>query len=246
MNDCRKLKKIGKDCFILLMLVLTIIAFCSSDYVAKCLRNSSLGGNGVWLYYLLLIFPIVSAVQLLMKRNENSKGISILIAAISFCGLLIFLNGWSAFNTYSQYKNIYQEQMVKYEKLLSFKFPRFGQLEKIDSSFYGEDNMTETTMIRVQYDNTNSIHTFEKNIINNEKWIRKDKLDKKLDVLATYRLNEIDESSYYLIYNQTTKEFNRLPKIAGKYHIYVLSYDMNKRILYINNFKYNYQWERNK
>ena len=230
-----------KKCFILLMIILTIVAFCISDYMAKYLRNTSLEENGIWLYYLLLLFPIISIVQLLTSRNKNSKIVSILVVIISFCGLLIFLNGWSSFNSFSKYKDVYHQQILKYENAFSFDFPRFGKLTIKDSSFDGEFDMAETTMIEVQYDNINSIHTFEKRIIKDDKWVKKNRLDKKLNVLASYQLNETDDDCYYLIYNQSTKEFNKLPKVAGKYHFYVALYNINKRMLQINDFDYNYK-----
>lgn len=72
---------------------------------------------------------------------------------------MIFLNGWSSFNSFSKYKDVYHQQILKYEKTFSFDFPRFGKLAIKDSSFDGESDMTETTMVEVQYDNINSIHT---------------------------------------------------------------------------------------
>lgn len=232
--------KLRKDCFILLMIVLTIISFYFSDSIAKYLKDTSLQGNGIWVYYFLLLFPIISVTQLLTRKNKHSKVVSMLVVILSFCGVMIFFTGWSNFS-FIPNKGDYHKQITKYEKVLSITLPELGRAERKDPSFYGEGNMTETTMIEVLYDDTRSVRNFENKIIDDEIWIKNEELDEELEIFSSYQMINIDDDCYYLIYNQTNKEWNKFPTMAGKYHIYVAVYSMNQKKLQINDFYYDYQ-----
>lgn len=232
--------KFRKDCFILLMIILTIIAFHFSDSIAKYLKDTSLQGNGIWVYYLLLLFPIISVTQLLTYENRSSKITSIFTVILSFCGVIIFFTGWSNFSFIPD-KAEYHKQIAKYEEVLSITFPELGSAKRKEPSFYGEGDMTETTMIEVLYDDTRSVRSFENKIINDKMWLKKEDLSKELTTFAFYQMTNIDDDCYYLIYNQTNKELNQYPAMRGKYHIYVVAYSMNQKKMQINDFDYNYQ-----
>lgn len=49
-----------------------------------------------------------------------------------------------------------------------------------------------------------------------------------------------DNTTYYLIYNETTKEYNKLPDDNGKYTISAIKYSDSSKILEFNSYTINY------
>ena len=50
----------------------------------------------------------------------------------------------------------------------------------------------------------------------------------------------INNNKYFSIYNETTKEYNRVPEQTGTYKMYVMMFDKEKDYLEINEFEYSY------
>ena len=50
-----------------------------------------------------------------------------------------------------------------------------------------------------------------------------------------------DNTTYYLIYNETTKEYNKLPDDNGKYTISAIKYSDSSKILEFNSYTINYE-----
>ena len=84
------------------------------------------------------------------------------------------------------------------------------------------------------------MYIIEEKIKKSDKWIKYKNLTPKQKVLIP-SVCEINSSSYLLLYNKTTNEYDKLPDNSGIYEMYVMKYDTITKNLEIHKFKYLYR-----
>ena len=78
-------------------------------------------------------------------------------------------------------------------------------------------------------------------IKNNSNWITDKEVVESLSLIIPIDSFVGDNTTYYLIYNETTKEYNKLPDDNGKYTISAIKYSDSSKILEFNSYTINYE-----
>ena len=126
-----------------------------------------------------------------------------------------------------------------YRDIIDVKLPNNGDLNVLNFEKSPDNDKINYTFINVYY-SKNETNILEGNIKKSEKWIKYKNLTPKQKVLIP-SICEINSSSYFLFYNKTINEYNKLPDNIGIYEMYVVKYDTLMKNLEIHKFKYLYK-----
>lgn len=245
-NNLKKITKIhNKQNIEKLLLSLFIITLFS--FVGACLsfrfmiidKPAILSNDYIWVFWLWLPFSVLSIILGFKYKKQGFKCNKNIIAGF-IIGVSLLAFGSFSFIFPSikiEYNNI-----NKYTDILNVHFPNNGILtqEKYDTLF--DEDKKNITITQAFYKKTDNINKLEKDIVDGKNWIEVSKLKTNLKVLIPFQLrNPNCESCYYLIFNEDTKEYNKIPNSQGNFHIYVSLYDLDNKILNINDFYYEFK-----
>lgn len=239
-QSAKKYYKCSTSRILLIILsTLTILSFIFVYIFAKYLQNTFLRDKAIWLCYMFEIFPIITLIQGLKYERQNPLVSKVNIILGSFFLILLPLVCLGIFSNLPDLKD-YQEDIKRYKDILSVQLPESGSVKQLNSYFFGEGDMTDTTMVEVSFDG-NNIEQFEKAIQKNNNWLSLNQVPSDLKIFTSYQMNDNCSHCYYLIYNEINHQYNTIPADVGQYHIYVASYNIAKKKLEINDFDYHYQ-----
>lgn len=150
--------------------------------------------------------------------------------------VLLFLFG--CFSLGENFEEDYSK-IDEYRTFIDAELPDNGGLEIIKWTEWDDKNILENTSIIAYYKNEDTGKLVE-DIKNSDKWILSQNINSELKIFITGFLHRTDYI-YYSIYNNTTKEYNTIPKNDGIYEIYVMKYDDDFKELEIKKYKYSYK-----
>lgn len=225
-----------------LMLILFILTLCSLFISSKIINYVNKLNNvhgfeftkSAWIYWCFLPIPILSII---LGFKYNGKGLKCSKNIVSgfIMGILLLIYGaFSLFPTYSEdYNKIYE-----YKEIISVNIPNNGDLEIIEwGTYFGQDK-TEYVVINAYYDEEDTSN-LETEIKNSNNWFLSKNSNSDLKIFIPITFVEKD-NEYYLIYNKTLNEYNKIPSTSGNYECYVMRYNTSEKIMEIHKFKFNY------
>lgn len=181
-----------------------------------------------WIAWCFLPIPIISLILSFVweKRCNNHKNLVISFLAIFLLG---FLGSFSL--------TINDEDIYKFNNVIGFTIPS----SKFISSSYSavEENKSNVTHIIIDYKG-NDDGAILKKIENNPIWTNDIETINQMELILP--LNSfIIKGDYYLIFNETTTEYNKLPDNSGKYTIVAVKYSEINKALELNKYTINYE-----
>ena len=149
---------------------------------------------------------------------------------------LLFVFGCLCFlpNMEPEYETIFRYQAITY-----VPFPETGELTEFTSDTYFSENIANMTKTDAYFE-IDEAKEFGKMIEEDEMWISDVEL-RKTDLFIHLPMPLMSwENVSYLIYNETTGEYNCLPETEGQYRMCVMMYNASERHLEINEYDYTY------
>lgn len=202
-------------------------------------KPSSLFNESIWVFWLWLPIPIISII-LGFKYEKNGFKCTKNIIGGFIVGVLLLVFG--SFTFIMPSPKINYNKINNYKEILNVDFPKKGILTQENSESAFDDDKINVVVTQAFYEDTTDLKKFENEIINGEYWIKASDIKTELKVMIPWRLQSFScKKCYYLIFNQTTNEYNKLPNKKGKSHIYIALYDTDDHSLTINDFDYNYK-----
>ena len=211
-----------------ILMILTILcpfSFCISMAVGDVAYFEKAGMlKYAWIMLIFLVIPIATIVITIIleirgyRHFENYVISAIMVIILLACGSLSFV-----FKDYYSYDN---DRVAIVESKTKIDLP-----EKIDvASLYVENQNLSywETYIRVNDESENS--SFVNTIKNSEIWV--ESLDQSIKDLFETSLSEIGYYDYYVFFNATTQEYNRLPQ-NGENDCVIIAYDTELKKIYI-------------
>ena len=172
--------------------------------------------------------PIISLILSFVweKRCNNHKNLVISFLAIFLLG---FLGSFSL--------TINDEDIYKFNNVIGFTIPS----SKFISSSYSavEEEKSDVTHIIIDYKG-NDAGAILKKIESTPNWTSDIETINQMELILP--LNSfIIKGDYYLIFNETTTEYNKLPDNSGKYTIVAVKYSEINKTLELNKYTINYE-----
>ena len=194
----------------------------------------------IWSYWLWLVIPALSIGLAVRYKNKGFKCKKNIIAG-TIVGIILLLYGLLtiiSFSTKLLFPNFDQDykHIYNYSEILKVELPSDGTLITYKTQ-YGYD-MGEVTVVRASYEEENA-EQLEIEIENSSNWIAGKSIKSELKIFIPSTMS-INNNKYFSIYNETTKEYNRVPEQTGTYKMYVMMFDKEKDYLEINEFEYSY------
>ncbi len=224
------------------LFVLSILSYFGAEYSLEFIVNkinvhysffNSIENN--WVYFLWLPIPILSIIlgfkykKMGIKCTKNIVGGFIMALILILLGLMAFSN-----NTERNYSII-----SDFEYFLNLNLPQDGEVELLNCDTYFDDNKYDYTIIKIYYDDQD-VSGLVNSIENNENWILSSDMKSELNLLTSFP-HTINNDIYYMIYNETLDEYNKLPQESGTYEIYSCLYNISTKRLEIHKYKYDYR-----
>jgi len=211
-----------------LLLILTILSIFfgmeSVDKVNEYLNVPFIANLNQWVGWLWLPIPIASII---LGVRFNSKGLDCKanVAVGVIVGIILILIGSSCLTT----KKLPYDNINDYKSIMGVLLPEEGIYTLNKSNNYeGHTNISNVKSFIAYYNgNETNFKIFEEEILNNDNWIKGSALEDGFDIYID-KFNKINNNSYYLIYNETTDEYNTLTTENGMYHIYLIKYHPNE------------------
>lgn len=241
--ESKKKKKIENQSFIknilLILFVLTILSVYGAAFTLDIVlgdKPTILSNDYMWVFWFWLPIPILSVILGFKYRTQGFKSTKNIVAGF-IVGISLLTFGSFSFifpSVEIEYKDI-----NNYNKILNVDFPRKGILtqEKYGSLF--DDDKINITTTQAFYKGFGDVSDFENSIIYGENWIKVSDIKTDLKMMIPSQFRDLKcKSCYFLIYNEDTDEYNKIPDYKGKYHIYVASYNVGDHKLKIDDFSY--------
>lgn len=187
--------------------------------------------KNTWIAWTFLPIPIISTIIGMKYQHRELNSKKVVLSGIIVGFILVAMGCFSFIPTNETNYN----RIKDYSKIVDIILPENGKLEIQDANVnYGKKR--KLTFISAYYDKNEGDDLYNQ-ISKNDKWISGNDFPNDLKEFLFSSLT-LEKESYYSIYNETLDVYNELPLESGKYKIYTMKYDTNKRILYI--YKYDY------
>lgn len=207
-----------------LLAALYLIGYLMRQYPSAGFYNE----NYFWIAWCFLPIPLIFII-LSFKWGMQCNNKKNLVYGF----LVIFLLGFiGAFSLFFNDDNIY-----RYNDIIGFTVPDSKRVGSNYSVFEG--NKSEFSHITINYMEENTDYLLEK-IKDNSNWITDKDIVESLSLIIPLDSFMGDNTTYYLIYNETAKEYNKLPEDKGKYTISAIKYSDSSKILEFNSYTINY------
>ena len=227
-----KLKTVS---FLLLILSIgTILFSLIGSNILSEINHKDMPEN-MWVFFLFLPIPISSIIFGFYLKGKGYKYKANIIAGLIMVALLCIYGSFTFMfaDTYSHS----DEPILNTEKMLNIDIPIHSQIttqKYTNGMSYPRGSVYSTSDI---YFKSTAVTDFEKSLPNHPKWITS--IPSNLVGITSY-LCEITESDYYIIYNVTTGECNKLPSQSGTYRFINLLYDAEKNTMKIVEYQIDY------
>lgn len=226
-----------------LMIILFIVTLCClwGALLSMSLIDEIIPQHGfnfvknAWVFWCWLPIPIASIVLGFIYKNKGIKCTKNIVAGFIIGFLLLVYGSFCLFPTFSKDYRMIDD----YKEYIDASIPTNGELEIQNWNTYFEDDKTEYVVINAYYDKED-VSELVSSIENNENWILSTQIKSKLKIFLPidfYPSNNV----YYSVYNKTNNEYNTVPNKAGKYEIYVISYNKELKQLSIHKYKYDFK-----
>ncbi len=221
------------------LFTLTLISILIIPYLIQ-LFSEDYGDNYIgliknfYLFLYLLPIPTLSFILGIKYIRKGLKCTKNIVTGIIAIFILLILSSFPLLFPGQDYNLI-----DSYRDIIDVKLPNNGDLNVLNFEKSPDNDKINYTFINVYY-SKNETNILEGNIKKSEKWIKYKNLTPKQKVLIP-SICEINSSSYFLFYNKTINEYNKLPDNIGIYEMYVVKYDTLMKNLEIHKFKYLYK-----
>ncbi len=191
--------------------------------------------KNAWVFWCWLPIPILSIFLGFKYRNDDFKCKKNIVAGFIIGFLLL---GYGSLCMLPTFSRDYSE-IEAYKNIIDAELPDSGELEVQDFDSYFDDDKTEYTIINAYYEKED-VSALVSSIEKNNHWILSKTIKSELKILIPSTLYQ-GKDAYFSIFNNTTKEYNTLPKETGNYEIFAMKYDESDKHLEIHKFTYAYQ-----
>lgn len=208
-----------------LFAALYLIGYLMRQYPSNGFYNE----NHFWIAWCFLPIPLISVILGFKweKQCNNKKN-------LVYGFLTIFLLGFmGAFSLLFNDEDIY-----RYNDIIGFTVPNSKLVGSNYSAFDGDKSEFKHITINYMEENTDNL---VEEIKNDSNWITDKEVVESLSLIIPLDSFIGDNTTYYLIYNETTKEYNKLPDDNGKYTISAIKYSDSSKILEFNSYTINYE-----
>ena len=192
--------------------------------------------ENMWVFFLFLPIPISSII---FGFYLKGKGYKYKLNVIAGLIMVVFLCIYGSFtfmfaDTYSHS----DEPILNAEKILNIDIPIHSQINTQDWT-KGTQSISRGYIYSTSdiYFDDAAVEKFEKNLPNDTKWISD--IPNAMIGITSY-FCELTESDYYIIYNVTTGECNKLPSQSGTYRFINLLYDAEKNTMKLVEYQIEY------
>ena len=227
-----KLKTVS---FLLLILSIgTILFSLIGSNILSEINHKDMPEN-MWVFFLFLPIPISSIIFGFYLKGKGYKYKANIIAGLIMVALLCIYGSFTFMfaDTYSHS----DEPILNTEKMLNIDIPIHSQIttQKYTNGIsYPRGSVYSTSDI---YFKSTAVTDFEKSLPNHPKWITS--IPSNLVGITSY-LCEITESDYYIIYNVTTGECNKLPSQSGTYVFINILYNAESNTMKLVEYQIEY------
>lgn len=206
-------------------------AMATLFWVSKDTANALFIKN-IWVFWLWIPIPLLSmafGIKYGRKTMVNRVTGAIMAGVLFVFGCLCFLP-----NMEPEYETIF-----RYQTIASVPLPENGELTEFTSETYFSENIMNMTKTDAYFEKEEA-KEFGRMVEENEMWISDDEL-RKTDLFVRLPMPLMSwEDVSYLIYNETTGEYNCLPETDGQYKMCVMMYNVSEGHLEINEYDYTY------
>lgn len=228
-----------------LLLVLFILTLISVYGAAITLRfvsgdkPSIISNEDMWFFWLWLPIPITSIILGFKYKKQGFKCTKNIVAGII---VGVSLLAWGSFTFIFPSPEINYNEINSYKEILKVRFPEKGILTQESPGIIFDDDKVNMVVTKAFYKKSDNIKNFEEDINNREYWINASEIKNELKLLIPLHMqNPSCEKCYFLIFNQNTNEYNKIPDYQGEFHIYTALYNFDTKTLTINDFSYVYK-----
>lgn len=235
LNDISHIKII-----LLVIFLLTLFSVYGAILTVNIAAKNDIGILSIkkmWMFWLWLPIPIISIILGFKYKDTEIKCIKNIVAGF-VVGFLLFVFGFFTFLFPTITKDY--NKINNYKEIVKVKLPKSGVLTQAHYNTMFDNDKTDFTITRAIYNNSKDTQQLEKLINKSEYWEKFSNINSELKVMLPSQLQNLNEKNYFLIYNEDTNEYNRLPNSQGKYHIYIVIYITNEQTLEINDFNYKF------
>lgn len=213
-----------KEVITTIAFIVSFVSIFLSTIIASLLiaNNIFLINSYNYIHFIFIIIPIISIIVSVIYRYDDNKLKRNILLSIVVIILLISMG----FNK-SNFKENDYEEIFKYSDILKFELPEKGKIMVIDN--------TNVSYLYSVFDKDISSL-----ISDNEYWLSASNLKSELTIFLNPLFTVGDKDNYFLIYNSTTDEYNKLPASSGEYEIVSCIYSKSKNTIEIDKFTYNY------
>ena len=204
--------------------IITFVSIFLSTIIATLLvgNNIFLLNSYNYIHFVFAIIPVVSIIVSIIYRYDDSKLKRNILLSIVVIILLVSMG----FNKSNFKEDDYQE-IFKYSDILKLELPDKGKIMVVDNE--------SISYLYTIFDNDIS-----NMVSDNEYWLNASNLKSELTIFLNPLFTAGDKDNYFLIYNSTSGEYNKLPSASGNYEIVSCIYSKSKNSLEIDKFTYNY------
>lgn len=213
-----KKKKLNKEQIDILLNILLIATLFSGIFSFYIFANAvyhvpvSLQFQYAWIYWILLIIPILSIVFGFKYKNVVKTKYNIIAGFIMGILLLIL----ACYFTVPSIDKTTYSSVKEYQNILHISIPKNGYYykDKQELHFLYNFDGISVSSINAYYKDKIIFQQLDKEIKKNTSWLSYSDLD-EVEKMLPYELRS--KKHYYLIYNKTTEEYNIVPDKEGKY-----------------------------
>ena len=212
-----------------ILFLLTFISIFASTFVSSALvgNNVFLINKYTFIHFIFLIIPIINIIVSIIfyKKDKSTTRRNILLSLVVM--LLLVLLGTNKTN----YNPDDYNKIFEYKDILDIELPSEGNLMIVEN-----DNVKDLYAL---YNDRDGEYIFNQ-IKENDNWLSADDLKSELTIFLNPLFTSGDKDNYFLIYNMTTEEYNKLPSKSGEYKIASIIYSKAKKSIEIDTFIYKY------
>ena len=223
-------------------IILFIATICSIWFALICVamlsaRNpGAIGNENMWVFFLFLPIPIASIVfGFYLKKKGVKYKKNVIVGFIMAAFLCIY--GSFTFIFHDTYSHS-DKPILNAEQILNIDIPTHKTINTEDWT-RGTQSVPRGYIYSTSdiYFDDASTESFEKNLSDDTKWMSYIPNDM---VGITSYFCDVQTYDYYIIYNKSTKEFNKLPKKSGTYVFINVLYNAENNTMKLVEYKIEY------
>lgn len=208
--------------------ILSVISIFASTIVISLLGGLTVFNISKYSYihFLFIPIPLISLILGIVYRKEVDTSIRNIIMGI----IIILLLTLMGFNS-TEYKFEDYSKFLEYKDELNIELP-----DKGDLMIFGNDNMKYLYTKFNKEDNEKLYNEIK----SSGDFMDSEDLKSSLTIFINPIFTSNNKNNYFMIYNKTTNEYNKLPSESGEYLIYSVIYSYEDRTLELDIYTYKY------